>query len=121
MSAINPIRHALPFACALVAFGLAVGAARADEATEAVYKDYHGAIEAAKLCEKRSFDQPAHGKMARVIDEKIDYAIGAGRRLTLIEQVKSEVYKLVWYKGCASEPVSRLLALFHAELEPALQ
>ena len=121
MSAINAIQSARPLACALVALALAAGVARADEAAEAVYKDYHGGIEAAKLCENRSFDQPAHAKMAQVIDEKIDYAIGAGRRLTLIEQVKSEVYNLVWYKGCASEPVARLLGLFHADLEPALK
>ena len=121
MSIIKPIRLGRPVAGALVVIGLAAGAARADEAAETLYKDYHGAIESAKLCEDRSFDQPAHGKMAQVIDEKINYGIGAGRRLTLIEQVKSEVYKLVWYKGCASEPVARLLGMFHADLEPALQ
>ena len=120
MTATKTIRLVGTFAGMLVAAGLAAGAARADEAQETMYKDYHGAIEAAKLCEDRSFDQPAHGKMARVIDEKINYGIGAGRRLTLIEQAKSEVYKLVWNKGCASAPVGRLLALFHAELEPAL-
>ena len=120
MTATKTIRLVGTFAGMLVAAGLAAGAARADEAQETAYKDYHGAIHAVVLCDERKFDQPAHARMARVIDEKINYGIGAGRRLTLIEQAKSDVYKLVWNKGCASEPVGRLLALFHAELEPAL-
>ena len=75
---------------ALVAL-LAVAPAAADDmADEATYSSYHRAIRAAELCENRVFDQDDHAKMAQVIDEKIHYALGAGKRLTLIERAKSE-------------------------------
>jgi hypothetical protein len=120
MSATKTIRVVRPVVGILIAVGLAAGAARADEPHEIAYKDYYGAIESVVLCDERKFDQPAHAKMAGVIDQKINFDIGAGRRLTLIEQAKSDVYKLVWKKGCTSEPVGRLLGVFHSELEPAL-
>ncbi len=105
-----------------VALGLLLAApARADDAAvEATYSSYHRAIVAAEKCDKMSFDQAAHEKMAGVIDEKIHYAIGAGRRLTLIEQAKSEMRNLIDDKGCGEASVQDSLALFHSDLEPAL-
>lgn len=92
-----------------------------DAAVEATYSNYHRAIVAAEKCEKMEFDQAAHEKMAGVVDEKIHHAIGAGRRLTLIEQAKSEMRDLIDDKGCAEASVQESLALFHGDLEPALQ
>jgi hypothetical protein len=93
----------------------------ADEmADEASYSAYHRAIHAAELCEDRAFDQDDHAKMAQVIDEKIHYALGAGKRLTLIERAKSESGKLIDDEGCGAPAVQESLALFHADLAPAL-
>ena len=84
MSATKAIRIVLPVAGILIAVGFAAGAARADTNQEIAYKDYYSAIHSVVLCDERKFDQPAHAKMAQVIDQKINYDIGAGRRLTLI-------------------------------------
>jgi len=108
-------------AAALAVPALTSPASADDAADEATYSGYHRAIRAAELCEERNFDQDAHAKMAGVIDEKIHYAIGAGRRLILIEQAKSEMGKVVEDKGCADTSVQDALALFHGDLEPALQ
>ena len=116
------IRHHAAGLAGIAAFALLIAVpARADDAAaEATYLSYHRAIVAAESCEKMEFDQAAHEKMAGVIDEKIHYAIGAGRRLTLIEQVKSETRKLIDDKGCGEPSVQDALALFHSDLEPAL-
>ena len=111
---------------AVLAAALAVPALTApawadDAAVEATYGGYHRAIRAAELCEDRAFDQDAQAKMAGVIDEKIHHAIGAGRRLVLIDEAKSEVDKLVADKDCTEASVQEALALFHGDLEPALQ
>lgn len=109
------------FAAILAVPALTAPAWADDAADEAAYSGYHRAIRAAELCEDRAFDQDAHAKMAGVIDQKIHYAIGAGRRLGLIEQAKSEMGKLVDDKGCGDTSVQEALALFHGDLEPALQ
>lgn len=106
------------FAAAALVIALPAHAQEADP--ETTYSAYHRAIRAAQLCEKRSFDQDAHAKMAIVIDEKIHYAIGAGRRLTLIEQAKSEMGHRIDRYGCEDAEVQDALALFHSDLEPAL-
>jgi hypothetical protein len=116
------IRAAGLIGFAVLAATLAVPPAWADDAAvEATYGGYHRAIRAAELCEDRAFDQDAHAKMAGVIDEKIHYAIGAGRRLVLIDEAKSEMGKVVEAKGCGDTSVQEALALFHGDLEPALQ
>ena len=47
---------------------------------EITYSNYHRAIRAAELCEDRAFGMTDHEKMGEVIDQKIHYAIGAGKR-----------------------------------------
>jgi hypothetical protein len=115
------IRAAGLIGFAVLAAALVVPPAWADEAAdEAAYGGYHRAIRAAELCEDRAFDQDAQAKMAGVIDEKIHHAIGAGRRLVLIDEAKAEMGKLVEDKGCDEPSVQEALALFHGDLEPAL-
>lgn len=107
-------------AAALAVPALTLPAAADDAADEAAYSGYHRAIRAAVLCEGRAFGQDAHAEMAKVIDVKIHYAIGAGRRLVLIDEAKAEMGKLVEDKGCDEPSVQEALALFHSDLEPAL-
>ena len=106
---------------AAATLALAVPVQAQDATAETAYSAYHRAIRAAELCEGRSFDQDAHNKMGLVIDEKVHHELGAGKRLTLIEQAKSEMGESVDRYGCNDSTVQESLALFHNELEPALQ
>lgn len=116
------VRIVAGFAGFAVAALLAVTPTLADDAAaEAAYSSYHRAIHAAVLCERRHFGQDAHKRMAVVIDEKIHYAIGAGRRLTLVEQAKSEVGRIVDRYGCDDPSIQEALTLFHAELAATLE
>ena len=97
------------------------GAALAGDAeAEALYGRYHQAIEAAKLCRDMSFDQDAHSRMATVIHAKIDHKIGA-KRLKLLTAAQRDAQALVNAEGCDGAGPSELLALFDADLAPALQ
>lgn len=106
---------------AALALTVAAPAQADDPEMESIYSGYHRAISAATQCDKRDFDQSDHEKMSIVIDEAVHHAIGAGRRLTLIEQAKSEIRDLVKRKGCDEPTVRDALALFYNDLEPALQ
>jgi hypothetical protein len=94
--------------------------ARADDATETTYSNYHRAIRAYELCEDRSFDQAEHEKMSIYIDQQIADSLSVGRRLTLIESAKADARDLVSRYGCDSERVQESLSLFSSELQPAL-
>ncbi len=61
-------------------------------------------------------DPAAWSKVSTYIDKKINYEIPAGERLTLIEAAKTDARELVWNKGCDSDEVKALLALYDAEL-----
>jgi hypothetical protein len=87
---------------------------------ETIYSEYHRAIRAAELCEDREFGMVDHERMGEVIDQKVHYAIGAGKRLTLIERAKGEMWDMVFKDGCGDPEVQRALTLFHTDLAPAL-
>jgi hypothetical protein len=104
-------------AAALVAgriLGVA-GLAAAQDQT-AIYSQYHQAIRAAELCRDMSLDPATWSKVSTYIDQKINYEIPAGERLTLIEGAKSDTRVLVWNKGCDSDEVKALLSLYDGEL-----
>ena len=97
------------------------GAARAaDSEVERVYMNYHGAIEAAKLCRDMTFDQAAHSKMAAVINQRISGPIG-GERQMLLAQAKDDMRGLVGAQSCNDSQVQEALALFDSDLAPALK
>ena len=91
-----------------------------DSAEEALYGRYHQAIEAAKLCRNLTFDQAAHSSMATVIHAKINHKIGA-KRLSLLTAAQAEAQETVERQGCSGDDVTALLALFDADLAPALR
>jgi len=104
-------------AAALVAgsvLGVA-GLAAAQDQT-AIYSQYHQAIRAALICREMKLDPATWSKVSTYIDQKINYEIPAGERLTLIEAAKTDTRELVWNKGCDSEQVRALLSLYDAEL-----
>ena len=104
-----------------------------DTAVETEYLDYHRAIYAAVLCQGAGLEQKgvgdpnaqqimtAHENLAQAISVSVGDEISAGRRLTLIEQAKTEIRELKKTKGCDDPEMKRVLDIYHTELEPALQ
>lgn len=96
-------------------------AALADDTAEATYLHYHKVIHAAERCRLDSrFGLPELSRMASYIETKVNNAISAGRRLTLVEKAKRDVDKLVDGDGCSND-VADLLAVYDEELAPLLQ
>jgi len=106
----------------------------ADDATdEMLYKRYHQAIHTAVLCEHETLEpkgpddpegaeaQEAQDRMGAVINNRLMGQISAGRRLALIEEAKAEVDQVIQTQGCDSGQAQQWLAVFYAELEPALE
>jgi hypothetical protein len=95
-------------------------AALADDTAEATYLHYHKAIHAAERCRRDSrFGLPELSRMASYIEVKVNNAISAGRRLSLVEKAKRDVDKLVNGNGCSND-VADLLAVYDEELAPLL-
>lgn len=90
---------------------VAAGPAGAQDAAE-TYKNYHAGIYAKQLCEDTEFSQEEYGKLSEALDKKINYELGAGERLSLIESMKDPTEKLVKREGCESEEVAALLKLY---------
>ena len=90
---------------------LAAAPASAQE-MEQTYKDYQAGIYAQELCTKTEFGQDEYGKLSEALDKKVNYELGAGRRLFLIEEMKPATKKLVQSKGCDSEEVQALLTKY---------
>ncbi len=112
----------LTAAAAAMAFAMSVNAATADEE---MFMRYHQAIYAASECEDLPlYNVPAahdlHVTMASVIDSKAGASIGAGEKLSMIDQAKRDAQDLIADTGCDSPEVVDLRTLFHVELEPAL-
>jgi hypothetical protein len=106
-------------AAALV--GTGAFSVRAADVPEDTYLRYHRAIIAAEQCAHQKFGTPEHERFDTYIVGKLGTDLSAGRKLTLIEQAKTEVVDLVEKKGCGDPDVADLLALYDAELAPLLR
>jgi hypothetical protein len=99
---------------------LPTGALAVEEAqAEAIFKDYQRAIVAAEACYGLEFDQAQHDAMMRVINAAVDNALGA-KRLRLVAEAKREVRRMLPSQSCDGARIAELLALFEADLQPAL-
>jgi len=99
---------------------LALPAAAQDQATKDTYLRYHQAIAVTAKCEEKVFNDVEQSHMATYIDQHVNNQIGAGERLHLIEQAKSNAYELVTKWGCDSDKVGEYRTLFEQELLPVL-
>ena len=61
-------------------------------------------------------DPAKWSKVSTYIDQKINYEIPAGERLTLIESAKTDTRVLIEKKGCGSDEVTALLGVYNGEL-----
>jgi hypothetical protein len=108
----------------LTAAGLTAVAALAMPAAAQDAKDtylrYHHAISVTEKCEEREFNQSEYSNMEAYIDKQINNQLGAGERLHLIEQGKTNAYELVTKWGCDSDKVNEYLELFERDLLPVL-
>lgn len=112
----------IALSCLAVAGLASQSMAASGDATE-TYTKYHEAIRVAEICRNDHTNQGTTGydistwdRMAKYIDTKVNNEIGAGERLALIEQAKSQAWTLVEKKGCASEEATGLLAIYDNEL-----
>ena len=76
------------------------------------YKMYQAGIYAHELCSGTKLDQDEFNKLGEVLDKKVNYELGAGERLSLIEGMKGDTKKLVKRAGCDSKDVQALLLLY---------
>lgn len=90
---------------------LAAAPALAQDAAE-TYKKYQSAIYAKELCSDKMFTQDEYDKLGEALDKKMNYELGAGQRLTLIEGMKDDTKKLVKREGCNSDQVTGLLKMY---------
>jgi len=94
-------------------------AARADEATsEAVWKRYWMAIEVQKICNNAAFSQSQYDNMVHLIDQRINYDLGAGVRHELMADAKTDAFDLTFKYGCSSPDSRNYLALVNSDLAP---
>ena len=91
--------------------------AKAAEMTEneEIYLQLHRSIAAQERCHMTALSRAKHQKLARLIDKVVNYDIGAGKRLSLIQQAKSDVRSLTTVRAardCRSNEVKALTDLF---------
>lgn len=98
--------------------GFAVSA-KADDVT-ATWSKYQEAIRLDELCRYERHDAAAWAKMGPYIDSKVNHEISGAERLTLIEDAKSDAWK-VKVKGCNSDEAKPYLSLYDTELAPLIK
>ena len=96
------------------------GVAADDTEMEAKYRAYQEAIQATERCEKREFTPAEQNALGEEINFQVDGAIGAGKRLTIVEDAKKHMHDLIFRRGCDDPEVAESLALFDSDLAPAL-
>ena len=115
------IRRFAIVAFALLAFAGMSTAARADEAaSEAIWKRYWMAIEVQKICHNAAFSQSQYDNMVHLIDQRINYDLGAGVRHELMADAKTDAFDLTFKYGCISPDSRNYLALFNSDLAPVV-
>lgn len=90
---------------------LAAAPAFAQDAAES-YKQYQAGIYAKELCSDTMLSQDDFNKLGESLDKKVNYDVGAGARLSLIESMKADTKMLVKSEGCDSQAVAALLLLY---------
>ena len=96
------------------------GAAADDTEMEAKYRAYQEAIEATERCNKRDFTPAEQNALGEEINFQVDGAVGAGKRLSIIEDARKRMHDLIFRRGCDDPEVAESLALFDCDLAPAL-
>jgi hypothetical protein len=100
--------------------GLAGGASAAAQTMtndmDLVYGRYQMAIRAAQLCRGVADDAAHWHQWSSYLDAKTNHELGAGERLFVLEGAKSDVTRMVRRRGCDSDGIKDLLALYDTDL-----
>ena len=100
---------------------LTTGVALAEDTPmEAKFRLYHEAINSVERCRNTTFTEAQHVAMGEEINILIEGRIGAGRRLTIVEEAKRRMHDVIFRGRCEDPQVVERLALFDADLAPAL-
>ena len=91
-----------------------------DTPMEAKFRLYHEAINSVERCRNTTFTEAQHVAMGEEINILIEGRIGAGRRLTIVEEAKRRMHDVIFRGRCEDPQVVERLALFDADLAPAL-
>jgi hypothetical protein len=81
-----------------------------------VYGKYQMAIRAAQLCGGAGNNDATWRKWSTYIDARTNHELGAGERLSILEGAKHDVTAMVRRRGCDSDGIKDLLALYDADL-----
>lgn len=117
---------------AAAVFGIMLAAAavpgRAQNTSpEQMFYVLHEAIAAYERCERDTpFTQPEAAALNQRILELLDeafgpgtrYRLGAGVKLTLIQQAKTDVARRLTARGCSRPPISEAVARYEERLAP---
>ena len=116
----NRIRLGLVAAALCAGTSFASVALADDAAMEPVWTHYWMAVAAANQCENWTFNQAQYDAMTHVINQRVNYEIGAGPRTHLIDDAKEAVRDRAFKYGCNDQQITAMLAVFHNELEPVI-
>jgi hypothetical protein len=111
-------RFALIALAALGLIGTATAVRADDPVNEAIWKKYWMAIEAEKSCKNTAFSQGQYDAMVHVINQRINFDLGAGVRRGLMGDAKTQVQDMTFKYGCSDPRVQELLALYETDLFP---
>lgn len=105
------------FALFCMALGSAGARAAAETPQEEVYLDYQIGLQAVAKCRDTALSHNQQQRVGERIDALTGTAVGAGRRLFLIEEAK----EIINAKGCDDPMVTSGLAAYDANLASAAQ
>ncbi len=92
-------------------------------ANEEMYLQLHKSIAAQEACSMSPLSRADHKKLAMIVDQAVNYDIGAGKRLSLIQKAKTDVRNMTTVKAarnCSSDSVKDLTTLFDQKLKGAM-
>lgn len=89
-------------------------AAATPPSAEDIYLQLHRGLNAKMLCERISFSRAEHMDIARRIDARVGGDIGAGQRLSLTVQARSEMLRAKPGKGCSHPGMAEPRQMFEA-------
>ena len=92
-------------------------------ANEEMYLQLHKSIAAQERCSANGLTRAEHQKLAGLIDQAVNYDIGAGKRLSLIQKAKADVRNMTTVKAalnCNGDEIKALTGLFEEKLKGAM-
>ena len=110
----NTVERCAAASIAVASLAFSIGPAGAADKAAEIYKQFHGAAEAAQMCNDVEFTQEDWYRLEASVREKIGTPVH--NALMLIEEGESSAADLVRTEGCDSPDVKALMAPYKSEL-----